>query len=121
MAKSSRLEPRSDRFRVELRRLPRFGALRRGSACSGGVDASFTAIVRVFADRGLVEKDEGARATASSSLMLVLAGATRTGSFGELSSVSNCSFNHVSAKIAIVSRWENSVEGAPKRLTLAQA
>lgn len=114
MTKSSRLEPLSDLFRAELRRLPRFGELRGGSACSGG-DASSTVMTGVFADRGLVEKDEGARATASSSLLLLLGGATRTGNFGELSSVSVWYHSSVPAKMAIFSRWKNLVEELQKK------
>lgn len=104
MAKSSRLEPRSVLFRVELRRLPRLGELRRGSVGSGS-DASSTVMAGVDAVRGLVEKDEEARATASSGLLLVLGGATRRMSFGGLCSVSFWSYGSVSAKIAIVLRW----------------
>lgn len=84
ITKSSRLDPLSDFFfRVELRRRSSFGDFRRGSAWSGG-DAVSTAMAGVLMDRGLVEKDEGARATASSSLPLILRGATPTGSFREL-------------------------------------
>lgn len=54
--------------------------------CRGG-DADSTVMAGVTTDLGLVEKDEGARTTGSSSLLLILGGGARKGSFGELSKV----------------------------------
>lgn len=85
ISKSLRAAPLPLRLRVELLRRSGFGGeLIKESLCGGG-DAVSIVMVGVVADLGLVEKDdEAAGATGSSSLLSILGGGARNGSFGEL-------------------------------------